>query len=151
VGAEADIETTSLRGTLSDTYGGVSASAEAKVNWQGSLRARAGVSLTNSSLLYVTGGLAFAQVDDNYKLTFAPGNTWGFTPKSYAENFSDIRWGYTIGGGMEQAITSLITTRIEYRFTDFGTYKNESALLPGGALNQKLIDHAVRIGASNYF
>ena len=151
VGAEADIEATSLRGTLTDTYGGLTASVETKLSWQGSLRARAGVSLTNSSLLYITGGLAFAEVHDNYTVAFASGNTFGATPASYTERFSDIKVGYTIGGGMEQAISSLMTARVEYRFTDFGTYQNNSVLLPGGELKQKLIDHAVRIGASNYF
>ena len=151
LGAEADIEATNLHGTLTDTYAGGSASVETKLKWQGSLRARAGVSLTNSSLLYITGGLAFAQVDDKYTVTLPSNNLFGAPAGTYAEGFSDIRWGYTVGGGMEQAVTPHLTTRIEYRFTDFGTYRNNSALVLGGELNQKLFDHAVRVGATNYF
>ena len=151
LGAEADIEATGLKGSLTDALAGASASAETKINWQGSLRARAGISPTISSLLYITGGLAFAQVDDKYSLTFSSGNSFGVPAGTFGESFSDIRWGYTVGGGLEQVLTPHLATRIEYRFTDFGTYHNSSALVPGGAIDQKLQEHAVRVGLSNYF
>ena len=151
IGAESDFETSGMKGTLTDSAGGYSASVASSVKWQGSLRLRAGVALSGSSLLYATGGAAYGQVEDKYSVTLPAGNVIGVAAGTYSENFSNVRWGYTIGGGLEQALAHNFTTRIEYRFTDFGKYHNASALVPGGELNQKLQDHAVRVGASNYF
>jgi outer membrane immunogenic protein len=61
----------------------------------GTVRARSGV-IVDNHLLYVTGGLAYANFDRSVTLAF-PG---------FAETFSDdkTRWGYTLGFGTEWAI-----------------------------------------------
>src|SRR5215207_2358237 len=64
-----------------------------------------------------TGGLAFADVEHTYG---ASGTAFGI---GFADSlrFSDTQTGWTVGGGLENAITNHLTTRVEYRFTHLGT------------------------------
>ena len=73
--------------------------------WGGSLRARAGLAF-DRFLIYGTGGLAFGEVKAK--------NTDGTSD-------SATKTGWTLGGGVEAAITDHMTARLEYRYTDLGT------------------------------
>lgn len=71
--------------------------------WDASLRLRAGYAV-DRFLVYGTGGLAFGEV------------------KAKDASYSDsaTRTGWTLGGGVEAAVTDHVTTRVEYRYTDLG-------------------------------
>jgi outer membrane immunogenic protein len=71
--------------------------------WDASLRVRGGFA-ADRFLIYGTGGLAFGEV------------------KAKDATYSDsaTRTGWTLGGGVEAAVTDHITTRVEYRYTDLG-------------------------------
>jgi outer membrane immunogenic protein len=75
-------------------------------NWNGTLRARAGISF-DRFLVYGTGGLAVG----NVKVKI-PGSS-----------DSSVRTGWTIGGGVEAAVTNNVIARLEYRYTDLGSHK----------------------------
>lgn len=81
----------------------------------GTVRARAGW-LWGNLLLYGTGGLAFMSVDE-VGIGDADGQT--------ADNRS-VRSGWVLGGGVEYAITSRMTTKFEYLHMDFGRYDGYS-------------------------
>jgi outer membrane immunogenic protein len=97
-GLEADIGTGYLDGGR--------AGLTAENNYFGTLRARVGTLITQQTLLYATGGLAWADYD--FKMT---GATTG----------SETLIGYTIGGGLEFAIAPQWTIRGEYLYTDLGS------------------------------
>lgn len=74
----------------------------------GTIRARAGYAV-DRFLPYVTGGVAWARGSIS-----ASG---GGTSLSFEDNFV----GWTIGAGLEYAVTDNVTIRGEYLYTDFGT------------------------------
>lgn len=136
LGAEADIEYSGVSGgyTLPGGNG-----TSFRSNWQGSLRARAGVAV-DRALFYVTGGLAFAQFRHTY-----------FTPV-LGESFSQTRVGWTVGAGVEYAFTPNWTARAEYRYTDYGRFSNASlAAFPGFTYEHNPRSHSVRVGVSYLF
>ncbi len=106
----------------------------------------------NRSALYVTGGLALADVENVYNVTVAPGNIFGLPPSVVSEKFDDTLLGGTIGAGVEYAFASNLTARVEYRYTQFEDVRNNSAFLaPGGSAKQEPEFHTVRAGVSYKF
>lgn len=130
-GLEADIEGGGVGGSHSNAAGTVFASTD--MDWQGSLRARMGLA-ADRTLFYVTAGWAFAHA-----------NTDAFTPTA-AGSFSSDLDGWTVGAGIEYAVSSNFTIRGEYRYTDFGSVTGN---LSGGVnMPLDLQTSAVRVGAS---
>ena len=74
------------------------------IPWTSSVRGRVGYAF-DRWLPYVTGGAAWAKV--NFDL---PGTSW-----------SETRFGWALGGGVEYAFNRNWRAGLEYRHTDFGT------------------------------
>jgi len=146
VGVEGDIEAAGIDGDRTWTSAalpGASASAETEINFQGSLRARLGFAF-DRALVYGTAGLAFANIENTY--TAFDGVT------TLTESFDDTEWGWTVGAGVEYAFTNNLTARVEYRYTQFDNYRNNSTLIAvGGAAEQEPEFHTVRVGVSYKF
>lgn len=112
-GIEADLDYSGISGGTPFAYpGGVTGDISLATQWQGSVRLRGGVAADNL-LFYVTGGLAVAEG----KLT-SQGNT-------YNSSDTKLHLGWTVGAGIEYAVTESWTVRTEARYTDFAaqTYK----------------------------
>lgn len=93
------------------------------IDWNAGLRLRAGYAAGGRTLVYATGGGAYAKVDHG----FATSNTVNsFTTVS--EN-NDV-WGWAAGGGVEQKVGKNFSIGVEYLYT---------------RLNDK--DYTVRAGA----
>jgi len=136
VGVEGDIEAASIDGDRSFTDLGVAASTD--IDFQGSLRARAGVAF-DRALLYVTGGLAFANIE----------NTYTDIGTGDSVSFDDTEWGWTLGAGVEYAVTNNLSVRGEYRYTKFDDVEN---VIDGlGTVEQDSDFHTVRVGVSYKF
>jgi outer membrane immunogenic protein len=106
-GIEGTVDGSSLSGTrVSDS--GVSMGTRTDV--QGSIRARLGVAF-DRVLIYATGGAAFAGFTNNYEFS---------GPIFLAETDSRTRAGWTVGGGLEYAVTNNWSIGAEYRYSDFG-------------------------------
>lgn len=85
-----------------------------RIDWDANARLRAGVALPTNTLIYGTGGLAFAKI----KNSFATTNSFNsFTER---DTQSD-EWGWTAGGGIEQKITDNFSIGLIYRYTRFKT------------------------------
>ena len=112
-------------------------SGSVKQKSDSSIRARVGTLVTPWSLLYVTGGVAFAEISGSFayggSLFLCPGGSSSaatcVTPSSTsvatattAVTWSDTRVGSTVGAGWETEIAPRWKARAEYRYTDFGTY-----------------------------
>jgi outer membrane immunogenic protein len=83
---------------------------------QGSIRGRVGVAF-DRVLIYGTGGAAFTNQTDGYSLGFP---FFGGFPLLGRETITKTRTGWTVGGGLEYAITDNWSIRAEYRYSDFG-------------------------------
>jgi outer membrane immunogenic protein len=83
-------------------------------NWLASVRARAGIAFNgNRTLLYATGGAAWADVD--YTSTIGSG-------------FSNTHFGWVAGGGIEHMLTQNLSARVEYLHYSF----DEASGVAGG-------------------
>lgn len=118
---------------------------EKSMDWSGSLRLRAGIAL-DRVLLYTTGGLAFGDTEFDFDFN---------RPVAFITDGDDgVQWGWTIGGGVEYALTDSLSARIEYRYTDLGDLKLRVDNPPGNDFNKVHVDndfHAVRAGLSWHF
>jgi outer membrane immunogenic protein len=108
-----------------------------KQSWDSSIRARGGFLITPWTLIYGTGGVAFGEVKGSFgyaaRIDYVSPD---FSATSGAANWSDTRVGWTVGGGVETALTPGFLqllgpgwkARVEYRYTDFGTYSKSIPL-----------------------
>jgi outer membrane immunogenic protein len=90
---------------------------KASLSWLGTTRGRVGFVATpdNRLLIYATGGVAYGGGSANFSaFDHTTGAFWGGNPSS-------SRVGWTIGGGVEYAITNNITIKGEYLYADLGS------------------------------
>ncbi len=110
VGLEGSVDGTSLRGSRFSSPVPVLVEMSTRSPVQGSIRARLGVAF-DRVLIYGTGGAAFASIENDYSIGF---------PFFLSETDSKTRAGWTVGGGIEYAITNNWSIGAEYRYSDFG-------------------------------
>ena len=96
-GAEADAGYGNTKGN--------NATNRSEIGLDGSLRARAGVAVTNDVLLYGTAGLAAADM----------------SIREGGKTANKVNLGYTVGAGTDVKVTEQVFARGEYRYTDYGT------------------------------
>jgi outer membrane immunogenic protein len=96
----------------------------AKQTWDASARGRLGYLVSPTTLLYATGGVAFGEVKGTYSYRGCEDVTFvgSLGCVSGAGSFSTTRVGYTVGGGVEAAISYGWKARVEYRYTDLGNF-----------------------------
>ncbi len=112
-----------------------------KQTWDSSLRLRYGWLVTPDTLLYGTAGVAIGEISGSfsYRSTLfttvpvfvSPGFVNVLTPGSTATAFgswSDVRVGGTAGVGVETALWGGWKARVEYRYTDYGSYTKTVAV-----------------------
>lgn len=129
IGAEADFTFTDLDGD--GAIPGAGARVKQQANWLSTVRARAGYAY-DRFLAYGTGGVAFADLE-----TSAPGGSE-----------SNTRTGWTVGGGLEAAITDNIVGRVEYQYVDFGS---DSSRIGGRSVSSDFNASIVRAGIAYKF
>lgn len=142
VGLEGSVDGSSLNRTVtrSTVFGPVNIGGNASV--QGSIRGRVGYAF-DRVLLYGTGGVAFAGVS-------------GFvsTPFSY-DSTNQTRVGWTVGGGLEYAVTNNWSIRAEYRYSAFGGSRQGltafDRFFPNVSANRRTNENQVQVGFSYKF
>ncbi|MGY6710506.1 MAG: outer membrane protein [Rhizobiaceae bacterium] len=120
-GVEGDINYSRFTGSTAGV-------ADARTSIDGSLRARAGVAVTDDILLYGTGGVA-AQ-----RLTVSPWTTTGD---------EQALIGFTAGAGMDARLTDQVFGRVEYRYTQYGS---RNFNFGSGTQSVNSRDHRVGVG-----
>lgn len=98
-------------------FTGIVETNNARVDWFGTVRARAGVVASNV-LLYATGGLAYGEVHAN---TAFIDPSEGLGAVTYAGSTSATKAGWSAGAGLEYAITSNWRVGAEYLYVNLGT------------------------------
>ncbi|WP_202322188.1 outer membrane protein [Mesorhizobium sp. 113-3-9] len=107
LGVEADIAGSDIKGHSGEINVGVRGDTyDTKVDWFGTLRARAGYAF-DSTLIYGTGGLAYGSVENRYL---------GGPLNSFSEK--GTKTGWTLGAGLEQAFTDHWSANVEYLYVD---------------------------------
>jgi len=108
-GAVADIAFSTHSADISADIAGLgSAEAESELNYLGTVRARAGYAF-DRALVYAHGGFAYGETEQ----TITAGGTELF-------NESQTRTGWTVGAGVEFAVTNRVSIGTEYSYVDLG-------------------------------
>jgi outer membrane immunogenic protein len=113
---------------------------ETTIQSQGAVRGRIGYAV-DRMLLYVAGGTAFAHVKERY----VDGGTGD------SSHDSKTQAGWTIGTGMDFALTDFLIGRFEYRYADFGTIRNHPDVFPGFTEHHSITENAVYFGIAYKF
>lgn len=146
IGVEADFQGSTLKGTYFNEGGfGVTDQVGSKVQWWGTARGRIGYAFGNI-LPYATGGFAYG-----HESTFASVSGRGI---SEGASFGGTHGGWTAGAGVEYAVTHNVTVKVEYLYTDLGTFNigNEAFIGgPAGSISTRTQFSTVRAGLNYKF
>jgi outer membrane immunogenic protein len=157
VGLEGSVDGTSVNRTV---FAGAfcplfCGNVTTKAEIQGSIRGRAGIAF-DRVLIYATGGAAFAGIKNFYNTNITipalPGGP-------LFGSVSKTRTGWTVGGGIEYAVTNNWSVGAEYRYSDFGRYNDFSAtagvpgafLFPGSFIRHHITENQVQARVSYKF
>ncbi|MBB5074138.1 opacity protein-like surface antigen [Bartonella callosciuri] len=88
-----------------------------KQKWTGSTRVRVGLS-AGRMMPYISGGVAYGQFQDILSISITGNESFNATSDA-----TKMMFGYTLGGGVDFAITDNVIVRGEYRYSDFGKKK----------------------------
>lgn len=129
-GVEADVQGGDISDSTSSSPG-----AATDINLFGTVRGRVGF-VSDRTLIYATGGYAWGDVDMQ------------FDNGLVSVSDSDILHGYTLGGGIEYALTDNWSTKLEYQYVDL----EDTRLGIGGDSARFDPDfHSVRLGLNYRF
>jgi outer membrane immunogenic protein len=184
LGIEADFQSSGQRGSRTFTTnfeflafplpvpGTIAAPYSEKLTSLGTLRGRVGFA-ADRWLVYATGGLAYGQVAIDGSATAtstagspgcAPGGPGGTSlcPLAAWSNTA-VKAGWTIGAGIEGALTNHWSVKVEYLHVDLGKAGITFATLPGcygviaaclfaaagtGTITSRITDEIVRVGVN---
>lgn len=96
-----------------------------ETDYQANARLRAGYTPNGGALFYVTGGGAYAKLDNRF--------TTSNGANSFTDNGKTNGWGYTAGGGAEIMVANNISIGLEYLYTDIRDDDFVVAVGPGTA------------------
>jgi len=113
----------------------------------GSIAARLGYAFgaTGQTLFFVKGGAAF--IHEQFFVTN------DFAPTLNGQSDKDLRWGWMVGAGFEQALNSNWSLKAEYNFSHFGS-ETIALCAPGAACfdyDIKQHIHLVKVGINYRF
>jgi len=174
VGLEADWSWTGLRdrttlavpatalvgaglGAITAPVDGFVAGVRSEVDWLATARGRIGWASGNL-LFYGTGGLAFADIDTRVgSLGFAPARSPDPIPAVSHEQ--SVRVGWTLGAGVEAALASNLSAKVEYLYADFGRDRTvlgpyidaPGQLYQSATLDEKVALHSIKLGLNYRF
>jgi outer membrane immunogenic protein len=142
IGAEGDGEWANLRGTTTfPNTGPPSDFYDTHIDDQSSIRGRIGYLLEPRLIVYATGGAAFASIKEHDVLAA----TGAFTDNSAT------RTGWTLGAGLDYALTDRWIGRVEYRYANFGTFSYNPAMFGPVTESHKTTENAFRLGLAYKF
>lgn len=122
-----------------DNYG------SAKLGLYGDLTARLGFA-SDRVLIYAKGGVAATR----YDVTFGDINdNDGTLDTGSSASLSGSRVGYTLGGGVELALSEKWTTKLEYQYFDFGTVGLTD--IQGDMANVDIDAQTIKVGLNYLF
>ena len=154
LGLEGDVNGLSLSNTAVLTFpDGTALNAHTTADIQGSIRGKVGIALGgigwDRALIYATGGVAFGGFNTNVSIAKSGALNGGF-PFFGSGSVSTTRVGWTVGGGVQYAVTNNWSLFAEYRYTNWGSIReNNFGLLPVGTFfngDRKINQNQVQAG-----
>lgn len=158
-GIKADLSSIGLKEskTNSTTYSGIGLTPETTIYLRAdnlaTLRAKYGFTVDQTSWIYLTGGVAFADIES--KTTFTDGTV------TESNNQSEHKTGWVAGIGVEKMIDKCWSINAEYHYTAFGNITGTSRNMADNNNNPfsnqpfttttKLNLNAFEIGISKHF
>ncbi|WP_042995408.1 outer membrane protein [Bartonella quintana] len=106
-----------------------------KQKWTGATRVRVGFPVERM-MPYISGGIAYGQFQDIFSMSIT-----GEDAASTTLDDTKTMIGYTLGGGVDFAMTDHFIVRAEYRYSDFGKKKFQERI----ELNYKTNDFRVGV------
>ena len=165
VGIEADIQASGQRGTntlnsafflpIAFFFGAQTPSATSLTNttrldWFGTVRGRLGY-VYDRWLVYGTGGLAYGELNVNSAVN--PANISlvpGFQNVPFNIGGSQTKTGWTLGFGVESALSANWSWRAEYLYMDLGSVTVTGAVPAQGCLGNNLACNPTSAGSGTY-
>ena len=127
-------------------------SMQARIQWFGTARARAGFLVTPTIMLYGTGGLAYGKTSFTDYISIS--STTGISGVT-AISSSKTRVGWTAGAGVEGALLNWNnwTWKVEYLYVDLGSRSGAGfdPLIGNYSWNAKFTDNIARVGLNYKF
>ncbi|WP_439271565.1 outer membrane protein [Pseudochrobactrum sp. HB0163] len=139
-GIEGDINYSSLSDSAILTAANAQLEYTSRIELEGAVRARFGINY-DRILPYIAGGVAFARIKDTATIINS-------NPVVTADD-TDGRVGFTIGAGVDYAMTNNLILRAEYRYTDYGKKSFDQAFYNDS--RNKLTTNDVRLGIAYKF
>jgi outer membrane immunogenic protein len=90
------------------------------LSYLGTVRARLGILVAPSFLLYATGALAYGGAKSDTTITQSVNDPFGST-QTTSGSFSKTRVGYAVGAGGEWMLSSNWSAKLEYLYYDLGS------------------------------
>lgn len=120
-------------------YGAVNTSVDVGNSW--SIGARLGYLLTDSTLMFASGGYTQEQVKLKSRFQGASGagiDEYSGIEGSYNISASSDEWldGYYVGGGLETLLTEHFSLKLEYRYADYGSIKAKKGVSYDGGCEE---------------
>jgi outer membrane immunogenic protein len=131
-GLEADLAYSGMKDDVA-CFGGQR--CETELTWFGTARGRIGYAGWSSMMPYITGGAAFGNVN--------------YTRNAAEEKATKVGW--TAGAGLEYAMWSSWSVKLEYLYADLGTYSCAICLPGVGSADVDVHAHIVRAGINYRF
>lgn len=156
-GVEADLNYTDLSDSRSLAVAsppatpGTTVTSTYESKWLATARGRIGALPTQTLLLYVTGGAAFAGIKTSDFAFFT------FDGSSNAASSDKTKAGWTVGAGAEWALSGGWSIKAEYLYVDLGsisyTSSNNSPANPLATINHdhRIIENIGRVGLNYRF
>lgn len=133
LGLEADLQGADI--SDSTTLSGGFSNVTTDIDWFSTLRGRIGYA-SGSTLVYFTGGWAFADLNQTINTPVVSMSQDG------------IETGYTVGGGVEWAISPNWSVKTEYLYVDLG---EQTLSGPAGTYTTDTDFHTARVGLNYRF
>lgn len=165
-GLEADFQGTGQRGSatfppITEVFAGpapitttTTGTLTQKMPWFGTVRARLGVEPSEHWLLYVTGGLAYAQIRSTAAVSAATTIVGVTTTVATSSSVNNDRAGWTAGVGAEWMFAKQWSAKLEYLYMDYG-HINDGFIGVGTfaalGINSHVTDNVVRAGVNLHF
>lgn len=112
------------------------ASSSQRLDWFGTTRARIGYLPEDRLLVFATGGLAYGQARSAASVSIVGDTGWTFDGPTFATKMdcpghttcfagetSRVTAGWSVGGGLEYALSRRVTLKAEYLHVDLGDQK----------------------------
>ena len=167
-GLEADFQGTGRRGSatfppITEIFGvpGIATTTVTttgtltqKMPWFGTVRGRLGVEPSSNVLLYVTGGLAYAQIKSTVATSFIAIGPGGTATGALSSSINNDRTGWTAGAGAEWMFAKQWSAKVEYLYMDYGhindgfTGVGTLAVL---GISSHVTDNVLRAGVNLHF